>query len=183
MSVAWRTLILAASLIRVAADTAAAQSSASGTFEFWICRGACRSSDAPSVFARGVLVLFPDSISRDSVPNRRSAQVTGGAPNACFVFLNQRRTDAESYAGIETRAVTGWTLTQGDSLALSLYRSPDAFYTIRLGKAAGGFFGAGHSSGAGAADIRVPDDSVGLRRTGSASYAACQQEPGQRRWR
>jgi hypothetical protein len=156
------------------------QSEARGTYGIDICRGPC-GAGSQAVLARGFLILerepypvseLPDSL-REYFQGRTSVLLrsAGGRPNACFV-LTRLRSDAGSYAGITPVGLTRAEL-HGDTLAVTLFQSPDASYLVLLQPHGRELRGRGISSGHGDAAVSSPDDSVRARRLGAPDRSRC----------
>src|SRR5688572_3724081 len=135
----WRLTLIVAVAILCAAP-ARSQTVSPGTYRFRLCEAVC-STDSMTVIARGVLVLFPDSVGiSDSVrisgteASRAAARhllrgVT--APNACFRVDARRESvrGRELYLGIISNGLSRWGV-RNDSISVLMYASPDAFFRL-----------------------------------------------------
>ena len=138
---------------------------APGTYEVLFCTRPCNRSDRSSAVATGVLVL-------DSVPLVSHGGFFLEKPNACFLF--SRSKDLDSYAVLFPAGYTAWRLSdRKDSLTFDTYHSPDAYHNVRAALTDSGFVGVGHSAGAGAAEIHVPDEYVIGYRAGPPDSDRC----------
>ena len=161
------------------ADTSARPVRA-GTYALRLCRVVCDRAHPNNVIRSGWVMLdsaaidttqFPDSVwqvlelefGNDRLP-----------PNGCFE-LNATRPDVPTYAGDFTGGLLRWPRGGADSISFLLYRSADADYEVRAVGTDGGFHGAGHSEGAGAASVDYPDDIVVGEYVGPPDQDRCRE--------
>ena len=149
-----------------------------GTYRLSICTTQCSPSDSGVV--RGVVVLFASPPRLDTIaPPMRDSLLLGGlfvlwqsTPNACF-SLPTGPTNVhglELYAGINRRGATHWSQT-GKELAVSLYQSPDASYTL-VGTVNGSVY-SGRGVQGNCCGGESPTTYFRAVRVGDADLAAC----------
>jgi hypothetical protein len=118
-----------------------------GTYRLTICARPC--TDADSGVVRGHVVLFADTIRRDTLPpdirsrlaeRARWIELRLNGFNACFSLPSgpTRIDGREVYAGIIRRSLTRWETTR-DTIKVLLYLSPDAHYSL-AGTIESGYF-------------------------------------------
>ena len=122
-----------------------------------------------SAYALATVVLFDSAgaVAADMPPAAYEIQRATG----CMV-MRHRRPPMHTYAGASAREYFIWSLT-ADSLVFPLFRSPDAFYFVRVRRTERGLSGVGSSFGVGAAEIHGPADSVVALRTGPPVRLRC----------
>lgn len=127
--------VLLASAFRF--DEVAHAQGPTGTYAMWLCRGTCSIADTATAPVAGILVLFDAPVAIDTLkfPEFRKALFDsifllrpGSSPNACF-RLTRRTAKPQLMAGIFPVGFTHWA-TRGDSIAVLLFASPDAFSTV-----------------------------------------------------
>lgn len=112
--------------------------SAAGTWEIRVCKAirACLEHEHLSILARGILVLSEDSLGMGDLP--ASARpwfalfAAPGRARSCYTLERLRHPGSSTtYAGIFPVRWSGWTRGEAlDSIAFSLYRSPDAGHVV-----------------------------------------------------
>ena len=153
------------------------------TYELRLCRVTCGPEWPANTIRSGWVVLdsapialgpFPDSVrqwleySAMSISDGRER-----TPNGCYL-VRADRPEVKTYAGLLIGGLTwGEPSAGGDSVRFSLYGSPDAGYHVAAAFTSGGFEGAGHSWGGGAAEVDYPDDLVLGRRLGPPDPSRC----------
>jgi hypothetical protein len=161
--------------------------SVSGTYDILVCKGACGFDTLENVVVRGFLILEAQPFQPPNAPER-PFEVFGarnlllrmaGPTNACFVLETLERN--RTYAGLIPVGFTSWS-SDGDTVIIQLYASPDAGHTVTVTLSAQGFRGTGTSSGGGGGAPPLwwqPDLIVG-RRTGPANTSTCTKAEEQR---
>ena len=156
-----------------------------GTYDLRLCRVRCGPEWPENTIRSGWVVLdsapialsvFSDSV-QSWLENSYMFMSDGreGGANGCYL-LRAERPEVETYAGLRTGGLTRWQPTaSGDSVSFSLYRSPDAGHEVAIVLTPGGFEGAGHSWGAGVAEVNYPDDLVLGRRLGPPDPRRCSE--------
>lgn len=152
-----------------------------GTYAIQLCQGSCDASE--NVVAEGHLVVEPIRYSVDELPPAVSEYfrkftalmllgTAGGSPNACFA-IERRQRHPRTLAGIRATGLTLVEPDDGDSVAIVLYRSPDASHYIIVKPAGRELRGRGTSSGVADAADDYADDTVLARRIGPPDRGRC----------
>lgn len=182
--------IALAILVTLASSSAAAQptpAKVAGTYRIAVCKSApCSPTDTARALAWGLLILNDAPLPFASLPDSaRRLLVRYAVPersNACYTL---RRADGNprTYAGISGAGTTRWQRdTTSGALVFTLYRSPDAVHTVRAAVRGDTLSGGGISSGAGAAEVDYPRDTVVAVRVGPPDLEPC-VEASAREWR
>ena len=143
-----------------------AQLPRAGNYAILVCRDGCNQRDSTRAYLAGTLVLAePAAIGAMMtavVPTYRGGDITdidGHSIDGCFsVTLRQRQDD--SYAGIAPWGLFAWREDKSGEFRFSLYRSPDAGYTVKARASGDLLTGSGESWGVGVTEIAAPQDSV-----------------------
>jgi hypothetical protein len=162
--------------------------SPAGTYVISLCKGApCSPDDTSRALTWGVLVLADTAISFALLPDSASRLLyplyLRAPANGCFA-LRLPNPDAQTYAGGIGAGVTRWEVDTArvGGISFTLYRSPDARHVTRALLTTEGFRGSGKSSGAAAAKVHYPLDTVVARRVGPPDFSPC-VEASAREWR
>lgn len=152
-----------------------------GTYTIQLCQGSCDAGE--NVVAEGHLVVEAARYSADEIPRvardyfrRYTAALllgdAGGSPNACFA-LDRKRSHPRTFAGQRPAGLTLAEIYEGDSVSITLFRSPDASHHIIVKPTGKELRGRGVSSGIADAADAYADDSVLARRIGPPDRSHC----------
>ena len=147
-----------------------------GTYELIICKSACSFSEPGNVFAKAVIVLLDHVMAQKDVEQINPSAYFGDQPvRACFAV--KRNFEAQSYAGIDETGVTAW-LISGHTLEFTLFRSPDAGYSVEVERNGDLLAGTGRSWGVGmgAPPPEYSPDLVVGRRRGPPDISVCRPD-------
>ncbi len=155
-----------------------AQQPVTGTYRISVCKvGPCVAGDSSHAVAFGVLVLLDSTLVSAAIPASAGRLLTGyttpGQPhNACY-DIKRIGSNSMSYAG--GVAGTHWQMDakEGNAVTFTLYRSPDASHHVVATINGAQLSGIGRSSGAGAAEVDWPRDTVVATRIGAPDVSRC----------
>ena len=143
------------------------QASVAGKYSLLICRDGCGNWDTTRAYLAGTVVLFDSTLKNvDGKPITESV----GIANGCFrnrVLKNE----FPSHAAIRLSGFLSWQQSSSGQVALRLFRSADAAYSVSVSLGPQGGTGTGTASMNGATDPHP--DSVLLRRNGEADADFC----------
>ena len=129
------------------------QDSAPGTYSLLACRESCATTDTTDALAKGFVVLGADG-------------------EGCFEIT--RLQAFRSHLAVHRDGYTGWRQNpESDTLVFWTYRGVDASHVVKAVLTNDGFVGKGHSAGAGAASLDVPDEFIVGRRLGPPEMNRC----------
>ena len=144
------------------------QASVAGKYSLLICRDGCGNWDTTRAYLTGTVVLF-DSTLKDV--NRKPIGVLYlGYANGCFRNRVLKK-EFPSHAAIRLSGFFSWQQSSSGQVALRLFRSADAAYSVSVSLGPQGGTGTGTASMNGATDPHP--DSVLLRRNGEADADFC----------
>ena len=172
MNVTW-LIIAFGSVLANYCYAASEQGTVAGTYELLACKGACSFAKPETAFAKGMVVLFNDVMSKKEV--ERVDPFHSGPPDekirACFTGDNLK--GGESFIFTQRTGVSSWSL-KGKKLEFSLLFAIDAGYDVEASREGDVFSGKGVSWSAPEPPGQGygPDSIVG-RRKGPPNISAC----------
>ena len=158
-----------------------------GTYRIAVCTSApCTPRDTAHALVWGLLVLNDAPLPFASLPDSaRRLLVRYSVParsNACYA-LSRASGTPRTYAGIAGAGTTRWLRdTVSGTLEFTLYQSPDARHVVRAALRGDTLSGTGMSSGAGAAAVDYPRDTIVALRVGPPDLAPC-ADASAREWK
>ena len=159
-------------LMASACGVAKSNPDTSGTYELIVCKNACSFENPKTVIARGVVILFENSLSRTDVEKLDPFHFREPNEGIRACFAGESSKGAESLAFGRKTGVTVWSLND-KTLSFFLFRSVDAGYSVDVQYSGNAFSGKGVSWGAGVAAPGYTPDIVVGRRVGPPDIAAC----------
>src|SRR6185503_416858 len=155
-----------------------ARAQVAGTYRIAVCKSApCSPADTTHALVWGLLVLndapLPFASLPDSARRLLLRYTVPARSNACYA-LSRARGDVPTYAGMSGAGTTRWLRdSTSGALEFGLYRSPDAQHSVRAVLQGNTLSGTGSSSGAGAAEVDYPRDTIVAVRVGPPDLAPC----------